>query len=80
MGREQVARDSCFSAEQVESKHRSVNVPVIGTPLGVCVNCAAPIARGMYTSGLRAETTLSADLDVQARSERVLSSKYFLKV
>ncbi|KMK63990.1 FG-GAP-like repeat-containing protein [Puniceibacterium sp. IMCC21224] len=33
---------------------------VIGTPLGVCVNCAAPIARGMYSSGLRAETTLSA--------------------
>ena len=32
----------------------------IGTPLGVCVNCAAPIARGMYTGGLRAETTLSA--------------------
>lgn len=33
---------------------------VIGTPLGVCVNCAAPIARGMYTGGFRAETTLSA--------------------
>ncbi len=33
---------------------------VIGTPLGVCVNCAAPIARGMYAGGLRAETTLSA--------------------
>lgn len=33
---------------------------VIGTPLGVCVNCAAPIARGMYSGGLRAETTLSA--------------------
>lgn len=32
----------------------------IGTPLGVCVNCAAPIARGMYAGGLRAETTLSA--------------------
>ncbi len=32
----------------------------IGTPLGVCVNCAAPIARGMYTSGMRAETTLGA--------------------
>lgn len=32
----------------------------IGTPLGVCVNCAAPIARGMYSGGLRAETTLSA--------------------
>lgn len=33
---------------------------VIGAPLGVCVNCAAPIARGMYAAGLRAETTLSA--------------------
>ncbi|SMX40825.1 FG-GAP-like repeat-containing protein [Maliponia aquimaris] len=33
---------------------------VIGTPLGVCVNCAAPIARGMYSGGLRAETVLSA--------------------
>ncbi|MDB2407678.1 FG-GAP-like repeat-containing protein [Jannaschia sp.] len=33
---------------------------MIGTPLGVCVNCAAPIARGMYSSGMRAETTLSA--------------------
>lgn len=32
----------------------------IGTPLGVCVNCAAPIARGMYSSGMRAETTLAA--------------------
>ena len=32
----------------------------LGTPLGVCVNCAAPIAKGMYASGLRAETTLSA--------------------
>ena len=33
---------------------------VIGAPLGVCVNCAAPIAKGMYSAGLRAETTLSA--------------------
>lgn len=33
---------------------------VIGTPLGVCVNCAAPIARGMYSAGMRAETMLSA--------------------
>ena len=32
----------------------------IGTPLGVCVNCAAPIARGMYSGGMRAETVLSA--------------------
>ena len=33
---------------------------VIGAPLGVCVNCAAPIARGMYAGGMRAETVLSA--------------------
>ncbi len=33
---------------------------LIGTPLGVCVNCAAPIAKGMYDGGARAETTLSA--------------------
>ncbi len=32
----------------------------IGAPLGVCVNCAAPIAKGMYSAGMRAETTLSA--------------------
>ena len=33
---------------------------LIGAPLGVCANCAAPIGRGMYAAGLRAETTLSA--------------------
>jgi len=32
----------------------------IGAPLGVCVNCAAPIAKGLYAAGMRAETTLSA--------------------
>lgn len=32
---------------------------VIGTPLGVCVNCAAPIARGFHAAGARLETTLA---------------------
>ena len=32
----------------------------IGAPLGVCVNCAAPIARGLYAAGSRVETTLAA--------------------
>ncbi|MDX2487238.1 MAG: FG-GAP-like repeat-containing protein, partial [Gammaproteobacteria bacterium] len=32
---------------------------VIGTPLGVCVNCAAPIAKGLHEAGARLETTLS---------------------
>ncbi|NVJ47626.1 MAG: VCBS repeat-containing protein [Cytophagia bacterium] len=31
----------------------------IGTPLGVCVNCAAPIAQGMHDSGAKTETTLA---------------------
>ena len=30
----------------------------MGAPLGVCVNCAAPIARGLYAGGVRAETAL----------------------
>ena len=32
---------------------------VIGTPLGVCVNCAAPVAKGLHEAGTRLETTLS---------------------
>jgi uncharacterized membrane protein YraQ (UPF0718 family) len=32
---------------------------VIGAPLGVCVNCAAPIADGMHRSGGRLETSLA---------------------
>ena len=34
----------------------------LGAPLGVCVNCAAPIAKGLYSGGARAETMLSAML------------------
>ena len=32
---------------------------VIGTPLGVCVNCAAPVAKGLHEAGTRLEITLS---------------------
>jgi uncharacterized membrane protein YraQ (UPF0718 family) len=32
---------------------------LIGTPLGVCVNCAAPIAQGMLQGGSRVETALA---------------------
>ncbi len=32
----------------------------IGAPLGVCVNCAAPIAFGLHMGRMRLETTLSA--------------------
>ncbi len=33
---------------------------VIGAPLGVCVNCAVPIAMGLHLGRMRLETTLSA--------------------
>ncbi len=32
---------------------------MIGAPLGVCINCAAPIAKGLHEAGARLETTLS---------------------
>lgn len=32
---------------------------VIGSPLGVCVNCATPVARGMHAGGTRLETSLA---------------------
>ena len=32
---------------------------LFGAPLGVCVNCAAPIARGMFAGGSRIETALA---------------------
>lgn len=45
------------------SNNRFVNALIglgAGAPLGVCVNCAAPIARGLHSSGARLETTLAA--------------------
>ena len=33
---------------------------LIGAPLGVCVNCAAPIALGLHMGRMRLETTLAA--------------------
>ena len=32
----------------------------VGAPLGVCVNCAAPVAKGMHDGGARLETTIAA--------------------
>ena len=31
----------------------------MGAPLGVCVNCVAPISKGMYESGQKIETVLA---------------------
>jgi len=51
---------------------------VIGTPLGVCVNCAAPIARGMYSGGMRAETVLSAMIAAPTLNVVVLTLAFSL--
>ena len=32
---------------------------LMGAPLGLCVNCAAPLTRGMHAGGVRNETTLA---------------------
>jgi uncharacterized membrane protein YraQ (UPF0718 family) len=38
----------------------SVTGVLIGAPLGVCVNCATPIAFGIYSAGARLETALAS--------------------
>ena len=45
------------------TKNRYVNAligVVAGAPLGVCANCIAPIARGLYGSGMSTESVLAA--------------------
>lgn len=51
---------------------------VIGAPLGVCVNCAAPIARGLQSGGARAETTLAAMIASPTLNFIVLSMLFAL--
>ena len=50
----------------------------IGTPLGVCVNCAAPIAQGLRTAGARAETALAAMLSSPTLNIIVLTMLFAL--
>jgi uncharacterized membrane protein YraQ (UPF0718 family) len=43
-------------------KSRAANTllgALIGTPLGVCANCAAPIGQGLYSAGASTETVLA---------------------
>lgn len=51
---------------------------VIGTPLGVCVNCAAPIAMGLRSAGARAETALAAMLSSPTLNVIVLTMLFAL--
>ncbi|HHQ15160.1 MAG TPA: hypothetical protein ENK16_09015 [Chromatiales bacterium] len=50
----------------------------IGAPLGVCVNCATPIAQGMYFAGARLETALATLVSSPTLNVIVLSMAFTL--
>jgi len=51
----------CLNLKQSLSGFKSALLGLgIGAPLGVCVNCAAPIARAMQASGYALQTSLAA--------------------
>ena len=50
----------------------------IGAPLGVCVNCAVPIAMGVDKSGGRSETTLAVLMSSPSLNLVVLSMTFAL--
>ena len=60
-------------------KNRFLNTAlgaVIGAPLGVCVNCAAPIAKGMKDAGAKTETALSTMITSPTLNIIVLSMMF----
>ena len=63
------------------TKSRYVNAllgAVAGVPLGVCSNCIAPIARGMYASGMSPESVLAAMFASPALNMVVLAMTFAL--
>ena len=67
-------------------RHRSFRRPwmntlmgmFMGAPLGVCVNCATPIAQGMYAAGARLETALATLVSSPTLNVIVLSMSFTL--
>ncbi len=51
---------------------------VAGTPLAVCTNCIAPIARGLYASGMSTESVLAAMFASPALNVVVLTMTFVL--
>jgi len=49
-----------------------------GVPLGVCSNCIAPIARGLYSSGMSTESVLAAMFASPALNVVVLAMTFLL--
>jgi uncharacterized membrane protein YraQ (UPF0718 family) len=66
---------------QRRTKSRYVNTLVgtlVGVPLGVCSNCIAPIARGLYSSGMSTESVLAAMFASPALNVVVLAMTFAL--
>ena len=62
-------------------KSRAANTllgALIGTPLGVCANCAAPIGRGLYSAGASTETVLAAMISSPLLNIVVLAMVFWL--
>ena len=58
------------------SRYRLINTLkgiLIGTPMGVCANCVAPIGQGMYAAGERIETVLASMVSSPTLNVVVLS-------
>ncbi len=51
---------------------------VTGAPLGVCINCATPIAYGIYSAGARLETALAALISSPTLNAIVLTMTFTL--
>lgn len=51
---------------------------LVGTPLGVCANCVAPIGRGLYASGMSTESVLAAMFSSPALNVVVLAMTFTL--
>ncbi len=56
----------------------TVSGALIGAPLGVCVNCAAPIGYGMYKQGARMEAALATMISSPTMNIVVLSMAFTL--
>ncbi|GAB5522881.1 MAG: hypothetical protein Roseis2KO_07530 [Roseivirga sp.] len=67
--------------KEYNSNNRWVNAMIgtlIGAPLGVCVNCAAPIAMGMKDAGAKTETALATMVSSPTLNVIVLSMLFSL--
>ncbi len=51
---------------------------LVGAPLGVCVNCATPIAQGLYSAGARLEAALASLISSPTLNVIVLSMAFTL--